>query len=98
MFKKINIKGMDYKLSYKAMKNNSGECDREKKEIILNPEMSGIYKSSTFCHEFIHAVLYEVGLSDIIDIKIEELIAENCGTAMAKFINDKLKIKLEELL
>lgn len=73
MKKKINILGVDYKIKVRKLNDMYGECDTDKKVIVIDSSRGRDHFPVTLTHEVIHAVLWESGLTHILGHTAEGL-------------------------
>jgi len=83
MKKFIDVFGERYKIKLGGLdKGYLGMCDTDEKIIYLMEDQNDKY--STFIHELIHAIFYEVGLNQSISGSLEQIVCETISKQIAK--------------
>lgn len=76
----INVFGKSYKIEYKEMDELHGECHNTRATIEIEQSQEGKELIHTLLHEYFHAVIYRVGLGQVLHGDIEEIICETFAT------------------
>ena len=89
----VNIFGKTYKIQYKEMEEDLyGECKNDEFLIEIDRNQTGEKLIHTLLHEYFHAVIYRVGLKQVLSHDVEEMICENFATFLC---DNKLVIPKE---
>lgn len=108
--KKVNILGMDFKVTSKLAKGDvkeiadqvMGYCHKEDSRIWINPKYSKEHYWRTLFHEMGHATMYRNGInfSGMIPYELEEILVETFASVFYEFNRDYIKkvLKLEDNL
>lgn len=85
--KSITVKGTKYKIKLvdSIGTNSIALCDKDKKVIYLTKERSQDDLNVDLWHELIHCLFNELGLEQVINPEIEEIIAENFSIFVTKY-------------
>jgi hypothetical protein len=63
---------------------DDGLCQPARALISIQEELPNDLKADTLCHELIHMILYEYGLSAELDDKTEEAVAQVVGRGLTQ--------------
>lgn len=94
--KQIRVNGKTYKILFNEKNplveyDNHGHCDNTKHIIHIEGEQVPSEEADTLIHEVLHAVWYQMTLTDI-DDAVEERIVRALGTGLAGLFADNPKM------
>lgn len=94
MKKSFNVFGVNVKVKYFDEHDDEhkllmGYCQKSPIEIYINKKLTNDEKSSTLNHELIHAIMFRIGLDQIISPETQELLCESIGN----FIHENYSFK-----
>jgi hypothetical protein len=92
---KINVLGREYEVIIEdglfcESEKVDGLCDHERHSIHICRYLPKSEKPEVFLHEFIHAALWELGVSRQLSADVEEVIADGLGKALVKTFKMRL--------
>jgi len=83
--KKINVKGREYKIQMVGtdkIGSNWGQCNVQDGIISINNSAKGRMLRITFLHEYMHALLCELGIDQAISAQLNEILAEGIASSI----------------
>lgn len=86
--KKVIVLGTPFQVEARALSSDIfGETDGLKKVISVSSSLTIDEQWQVFLHEWAHAVLSVNGVTNVIDDKIEEVIAQSMEHALVELLN-----------
>ena len=82
--KSINVFGTVYKIKRTKNFEHMGLCHRDTKLIEIDAALKGSELKQTYLHEVFHALMDELGITEIVDDQLEEIICESFSKMVLK--------------